>query len=360
MMKLVPMQRKSTGRLSADTPDRRYWHGDAYLRSNANLDQNNERQIPAPFGPAEIDDRRAREFAEAGGIEAAQSAAAPFLKPGVEKFSMPRATFRRLTLPDEIAASASLADAETSLRPYLLGERQMVLPGEGGVQLFAALLIPEGFGAADDAEPAQYWSRNLTDNALESLAARALDRALRREVITGHGLPQETLDQVAAIQAPLNSYRPDKTAEDAQLDLQDRIETGLPAMLTYMLLVIIFGVGNLLLTNTIEERSNKIVETLLSSVTADQLMMGKAAWHCRSRPYHAVDFSFRRPCRIRHHVVRRGQFGGSRHCRRFFLRLCCSSIFSIFCAPTEFSRCCFWRSALFQIRCRMRNPIWGR
>jgi ABC-2 type transport system permease protein len=42
-----------------------------------------------------------------------------------------------------------------------------------------------------------------------------------------------------------------------------------------MLLVIIFGVGNLLLTNTIEERSNKIVEILLSSVTAGQLMAGK-------------------------------------------------------------------------------------
>jgi ABC-2 type transport system permease protein len=42
-----------------------------------------------------------------------------------------------------------------------------------------------------------------------------------------------------------------------------------------MLLVIIFGAGNLLLTNTIEERSNKIVEVLLSSVTADQLMTGK-------------------------------------------------------------------------------------
>ncbi len=42
-----------------------------------------------------------------------------------------------------------------------------------------------------------------------------------------------------------------------------------------MLLVVVFGVGNLLLTNTIEERSNKIVEVLLSSVTANQLMLGK-------------------------------------------------------------------------------------
>ena len=57
--------------------------------------------------------------------------------------------------------------------------------------------------------------------------------------------------------------------------MRDSIETALPAVMTYMLLVIIFGVGNLLLTNTIEERSNKIVEVLLSSVTANQLMIGK-------------------------------------------------------------------------------------
>ena len=248
---------------------------DGYLRANANLDQNDAQPIPAPFAPTEAHDLRAREFVEAGGFEAAQAAAAPFLKPGADNFSMPRATFRRVALPDEIAASVNLTEVEAGLRPYLMGERQINLSGQGGAQLFAALLIPRGFGAGNDSEPAQYWSRNLTDNSLENLIATALDRALRREVITGHGLPQDTLDVVAEIRAPIDSYRPDRAAEEAQLDLQDRIETGLPAMLTYMLLVIIFGVGNLLLTNTIEERSNKIVEILLSSVTADQLMMGK-------------------------------------------------------------------------------------
>ena len=80
---------------------------------------------------------------------------------------------------------------------------------------------------------------------------------------------------VRAIDASIVSFRADKDGEDAELSFVDRVETALPAGLTYMLLVVIFGVGNLLLTNTIEERSNKIVEILLSSVTASQLMMGK-------------------------------------------------------------------------------------
>ncbi len=248
---------------------------DGYLGVNAKFDQNSAQKIPAPFGPAAVHDRRAAAFIEAGGFDAAQIAVAPFLKPGAQNFSMPRTVFQRLALPDDVAASAGLAEAEAGLRPYLLGERQINLPERGGANLFAALLIPKEFGAGDSGEPAQYWSRNLTDNSLEALVTSALNMALRREVVIGHGLPQEMLDEIAAIHAPMNSYRPDKAAEDAQLDIQDRIETALPALLTYMLLVIIFGVGNLLLTNTIEERSNKIVEILLSSVTADQLMIGK-------------------------------------------------------------------------------------
>ena len=98
---------------------------------------------------------------------------------------------------------------------------------------------------------------------------------MRRSKFEDLGLPREALDEVTSISAPLSSFRPDRAPEEAELSLKDRIETALPAGMTYMLLVIIFGVGNLLLTNTIEERSNKIVEILLSSVTANQLMMGK-------------------------------------------------------------------------------------
>ncbi len=248
---------------------------DGYVVASVAGDVVAERQIPAPFSPAYVHDRRVKEFIDAGGFEAAQAAVEPFLKPDAEKFTVPRASFRRLIAPENIAASTSLAEAEQRLRPYLLGERMISERGRNASQLFAAVLIPEGFGADKDSVSAQYWSRNLTDKSLEALVTSALDVALRRDALTELGLPQAALDVVAAIEAPINSYRPDRALEDAQLGLQDRIEAVLPAVLTYMLLVIIFGVGNLLLTNTIEERSNKIVEILLSSVTADQLMMGK-------------------------------------------------------------------------------------
>ncbi|GJL94878.1 MAG: hypothetical protein DHS20C05_12830 [Hyphococcus sp.] len=257
--------------------DRRYMQSaiaawDAYIlvaSGGAEVD------IPAPFAPDDVNDARIVAFETAGGFEKAQSLAKANINSGLPSFVPPKRSFYRLPTPGDIQALGSLLEIEEAFRPYLLEQRLIGVPSGGGKPLFAAVLIPSGFGAGEDAAQAQYWSRNLTDQSLEMIIRSALNRALRRSVIADYGLPGEALDAVAAVDAPIASFRPDKAPEEAELGMKDRIETALPAGLTYMLLVIIFGVGNLLLTNTIEERSNKIVEILLSSVTANQLMMGK-------------------------------------------------------------------------------------
>ncbi len=248
---------------------------DMYLGVNAEPTALEAGSIPEPFFAPDLTDRRVSAFEAAGGFDAAAAAAAPFLKAGAPTFSQPKLLFRRIELPADVASATSLASVEEALRPYLL-EQRLAHMGEGdAARLFAAILIPKTFGADEDAAPAQYWSRNLTDQALEAIVTSALNSALQRQAIIDFGLPREALDEVAAIDAPVSAFRPDRAPGKAELGMKDRIETALPAVLTYMLLVIIFGVGNLLLTNTIEERSNKIVEILLSSVTANQLMMGK-------------------------------------------------------------------------------------
>lgn len=247
---------------------------DLYLAFNLEQEALLDGALEAPFAPDFSNDARLQALRDAGGFEAAKMAAAPYLKPGAAEFTMPRPAFHRLELPQEATAATTLLEAEEVLRPFLL-EEQLAVQGGEAYKIFAAVLIPADFGSGEDAAPAQYWSRNLTDNALESVVEAALNAALRRDMIAEFGLSQDAIDDIAAVDAPVSAYRPDRAPEEAQLSLRDRIETALPAVLTYMLLVIIFGVGNLLLTNTIEERSNKIVEILLSSVTANQLMMGK-------------------------------------------------------------------------------------
>ncbi len=244
---------------------------DEYLKLAAEKDALDADRIAWPFAPAPK--TRARIDAwHAAGLDAAKAAAEPHLRKGAPTYTEPERSFARIDLPADVAAAGDAAEAALRLKPYLLGEKSA--PGaEGGI--FAAIVIPKGFSAEADSPSAEYWSKNLTDTALEGSISRALDSTLRRRAVSSLGLSESALDDILAIDAPVSSFRPDRGAEEAELSLKDRVESALPAILTYMLLVVVFGVGNLLLTNTIEERSNKIVEVLLSSVTANELMLGK-------------------------------------------------------------------------------------
>lgn len=248
---------------------------DEYVALNVDEQALEDKLIAAPFAPAEVDSDRLASFRSAGGVDAGRRVIAPYLIVEQAPFIFERSRFERIEAPDSALAASDSGAIEAALRPYLLGEQTIANASSENVELFAAIIIPEGFGHREDAPAAQYWSRNLTDPALQTALSAALDSALRREYFAQFGLPRETLDDVIAVSAQVTSYRPDRSAEAAALSTADRIETLAPAALTYMLLTIIFGVGNLLLTNTIEERSNKIVEVLLSSVTANQLMIGK-------------------------------------------------------------------------------------
>jgi len=227
--------------------------------------------LPAPFAPDAVTFARIGAIDAAGGFDAGQALARPYLRAGVPLFSAPKSRFVRLEAARVIGEAAPIEAAATALTPFLLAERKW----PEGSDLFAAILIPREYTGTTDGADAQYWSKNLTDPALEIAVGRALTSTARQQLAAAGGMDGAGLDALADVDAPVKAFDPGKTGGGA-LDDADRLRTAfIPAALTYMLLVVVFGVGNLLLTNTIEERSNKIVEILLSSVTANQLMLGK-------------------------------------------------------------------------------------
>ncbi|MEO1014655.1 MAG: ABC transporter permease [Pseudomonadota bacterium] len=251
----------------------------AYLNVAVDPDKSAVEDLPEPFGAEPITNERLEAVASGGGVAAAAAAVAPYLKDDVAPFQAPRPRFRRLEAPQAALAAEDAEGAAAALEPYLLGER--ALPGAEG-ELFAAVIIPSGFGddanTEDDAPPqAAFWSKNVTDPTLQIAVSRALRSALRRQAAANLGLAGADLNRLADIEAPITAFTPgEANVEAAEIDDADRLEKIiLPGVMTYVLLVVVFAVGNPLLTNTIEERSNKIVEVLLSSVTADQLMSGK-------------------------------------------------------------------------------------
>lgn len=66
-----------------------------------------------------------------------------------------------------------------------------------------------------------------------------------------------------------------KEGKEAEVSKGDVVGQFAPIVFVYLLWISVFTIANLLLTNTIEEKSNRLIEVLLSSVSPLQLMMGK-------------------------------------------------------------------------------------
>ena len=67
------------------------------------------------------------------------------------------------------------------------------------------------------------------------------------------------------------------TGAEEEVDTQDKVRQWAPVAFVYFLWIAVFTIAQMLLTNTIEEKSNRILEVLLSSVSPVQLMAGKIA-----------------------------------------------------------------------------------
>ena len=237
--------------------------------------------IPADGGPP--DQTAIAAFAAAGGKEAYLARVRGTLEEGAPAFEEPSRPFVRVDLPEEIDAGASVEGILAQLRPYLIGERRISLDG-GEARLFAALLVAPG--ALDQAvtggtivaagEPAiQYWSANLAVENLPNRIRDALNDEVRRRLYVARGVGAATVREIEDTRVRIGAFDPAKAEGEETVSVADRIVRNAPLAFVYLLWISIFSVMQMLLYNTIEEKSNRIAEVLLSSVTPGEIMMGK-------------------------------------------------------------------------------------
>ncbi|MBN2490063.1 MAG: ABC transporter permease [Planctomycetes bacterium] len=213
------------------------------------------------------------------------AAADRFLAPHRPAFVNPEPRFRRVPLPSGLDPGAPAAELVQGLRPYLLGEHKLAGSGKDR-ELFAAVIIPPrvrepkllavlGGGAGPAAGGIEYWSTNLADSDLSSLIERAVNEEYRRLEYEKQGLDAATVRKVQKAHLPFQTMSPRKAAGKEEVSAADVIRQYAPIAFVYLLFIGIFTISQMLLNNTIEEKSNRIIEVLLSSVTAGELMMGK-------------------------------------------------------------------------------------
>jgi ABC-2 type transport system permease protein len=237
--------------------------------------------------------RAVETFTKQGGQKALLEQLRPLLKPGVAAFVPPRRLFESVTLPAGIDAGGSVEDIAEKLRPYLRGDKRIEVNGSSA-ELSAAVIIPRditnhivrpgakpaggAIGSAAGSGPAteiQFWSINASDSRFHDEIERALNSEIRRREYLARGLDVGVVRQVEQTYLPLASLNPKKEKGQEAVGTADVIRQWAPSAFVYLLWIAIFVIIQMLLNNTIEEKSNRIIEVLLSSVTPGELMMGK-------------------------------------------------------------------------------------
>jgi ABC-2 type transport system permease protein len=217
-------------------------------------------------------------FIAAGGKDAYLARLKPALRENAPGFTEPTRPFVRVDLPRDIDAAASSEDILAMLKPYLLGERKIAIEG-GEAPLFAAVLLaPDAVDGATrwtGPEAIQYWSTNLAVNNLPDQIRDALNSETRRRLYVARGVDVSTVRGIEATYARLGTFDPGKAEGQETVSTADRIARNVPVALVYVLWISLFTIMQMLLSNTIEEKSNRIAEVLLSSVTPNEIMMGK-------------------------------------------------------------------------------------
>ncbi len=139
-------------------------------------------------------------------------------------------------------------------------------------ELFAYFVIGENPVATD--EGSAYVSNNLTDNDLRRWYSRQATSLVRAKRIKEIGLTKLEAQQIQ------KSYRfgerqVSETGESEKVEVKDKAKMYAPVAFVYLLWIAVFMAAQMLLTNTVEEKSNRLIEVLLSSVSPLQLMSGK-------------------------------------------------------------------------------------
>jgi ABC-2 type transport system permease protein len=193
-----------------------------------------------------------------------------------------RRLFAPADLPAGIDTNADLATLAQAFKPYLRGDKKAEAGGEP-VELYAAVLIPKDIekqiirphAMGSGGNGIEYWSANLADGTLQDEIERAVNDEVRRQEYIARGLDITVIHDVEQTRAPFTSLNPKKAAGQEAVSQADVFRQWAPSAFVYLLWVAIFGIIQMLLNNIIEEKSNRIIEVLLSSVTPGELMMGK-------------------------------------------------------------------------------------
>jgi ABC-2 type transport system permease protein len=168
-------------------------------------------------------------------------------------------------VPAPPPVGADVASAVAGLKPYIAGQR--ALPD--GRMLDAAAVLHDEAGKV----AIEFWTRNPTNQTVRQSLSQAVSQVLRREQLEKAGLDPAALAAIEQLTPDVTTYSP--RAASGRVSLRDQLPGFIGLGMGILLWMVILTGAGMLLNSVIEEKTSRILDVLLSSVSVPEIMGGK-------------------------------------------------------------------------------------
>ncbi|MBO9713734.1 ABC transporter permease [Sphingomonas sp.] len=212
-------------------------------------------------------DGAVQRFVAEGGVAAAERRIAPHVPREAPPFKAPARDFVRIPPPHGASAGQGAAAFGAAVADPLKGD---VETPEGKRPFALAVYIPKDFGTSPTAVVQMWTSGRYPAGLIEPIRAE-LTSALRLQALQAGGLSPLAAAQVETLVAPVRVAEPPAGKGRGPIVTKSFV----PLALVYLLLITAITTGSMMLQGVVEERSNKLLESVLACVRPTQLMQGK-------------------------------------------------------------------------------------
>jgi ABC-2 type transport system permease protein len=205
-------------------------------------------------------------FIAEGGSAAALRRLQPRLPAEAPAFKPPPRTFIQIAPPPGVPTGQGPEAFGRAITAPMQGD---TMTEEGKRPFAVAIYIPEDFDAPGAA--ARVWTNGQFNEGLIDTVRQQLTAALRFSALQAGGLSADAAVRIQTLTAPIQVIEPAPGAARGVVVTKSLV----PLALVYLLLVSSLATGSMMLQGVIEERSNKLLESVLACIRPGELMYGK-------------------------------------------------------------------------------------
>lgn len=211
-------------------------------------------------------DAEVARFVAQGGLRAALRLIDPHRPAGAPAFKVTPRLFIPVPPPPGVRIDRGADAFGRAIAAPLQGD---VATPAGKKPLALALYIPANFG--EPGAVARIWTNGRFNGEWIATVRDELSAALRLRQLAAAGIAPAAVTRIVAVRAPILITEPSAGKGRGIVVTRSFV----PLALVYLLLVTAISTGSMMLQGLIEERSNKLLESVLACIRPADLMLGK-------------------------------------------------------------------------------------